>query len=730
MENSAGIGMSGVDWDAPLFGFQYEYLTSNFIYYLNNHPNPASAEEFESAIQETVSNWASGMFTTIHGQSFPSLIENGFKWSDNPLRDPSGFYQMLLRKLSELDPSLLDPFTDFLTKVVNSFDPNGIQSPMGVGPQRLVSPNDWLDYTIQFENDPAKATAPAQVVRISEQLDSNLDWKTFSFGSMGFGTQQLDASGNATAYKTRLDLRTTIGLYVDVSAKFDPGTGRAVWEFTSVDPSTGEASNDPYAGFLPPDLDGIQGSGWVTYSISPKATIATGTRLNATAQIIFDSNDPIDTPTAFNTVDADAPTSAVSQLPPQSPGDFTVQWLGQDNVGGAGLDTYDVYVSDNGAPAALWLSNVSETQDVYPGVQDHSYGFYSIAHDAVGNLEPPPLAPDAFSTVVDGIAPHVVAAEFEGSTPVIVQGRYLTIQFSENVQASLTLADIKVHNATTGLDIVPAGMSYHAASNTAIVTFGSPLTDGNYALTIDGSKVADAAGNLLDGDHDGNAGGDFVFSFFSLLGDVNRDRTVDDQDLSLVTAALGTAGVRPQDGDANGDGYVNFADLVAVAQHYGNSNTTLLDGDFNGDGKVDFTDLVVVAQHYGRGGRTDLNGDGIVNQADLDIINANFGHTLPAAGVPIAASPVASVAAPIPLPVTTSMPISSAAIISKPVSKRLNHPLQKVLTSSQPAFSKAPSARTNAKSISKSLAGTFSTMPIKEVKQRVIRPRLIEELAK
>lgn len=50
-----------------------------------------------------------------------------------------------------------------------------------------MSPNDELDYTIRFENDP-NATAPAQVVIVSHVLDSDLDIRTFRLGSFGFGS--------------------------------------------------------------------------------------------------------------------------------------------------------------------------------------------------------------------------------------------------------------------------------------------------------------------------------------------------------------------------------------------------------------------------------------------------------------------------------------------------------------------------------------------------------------
>jgi hypothetical protein len=64
-------------------------------------------------------------------------------------------------------------------------------------------------------------------------------------------------------------------------------------------------------------------------------------------------------------------------------------------------------------------------------------------------------------------------------------------------------------------------------SNTA----GGSLTDGNYTLEIDGSKVTDASGAMYNG------GATETFSFYRFFGDSNGDRKVDDADLAAFRAA-------------------------------------------------------------------------------------------------------------------------------------------------------------------------------------------------
>ena len=63
------------------------------------------------------------------------------------------------------------------TDVPASHDPNDILGPEGFGEEKWIDAEEPLDYTIRFENDPELASAPAQVVRITQQLDEDLDFR-------------------------------------------------------------------------------------------------------------------------------------------------------------------------------------------------------------------------------------------------------------------------------------------------------------------------------------------------------------------------------------------------------------------------------------------------------------------------------------------------------------------------------------------------------------------------
>ena len=74
-------------------------------------------------------------------------------------------------------------------------------------------------------------------------------------------------------------------------------------------------------------------------------------------------------------------------------------WSGQDNPGGSGLAYFDVYVSDNGGPFVPWVTQTTDTSDIFFGTLGHTYAFYSVATDNANNHEARHTTPDAQTTV-------------------------------------------------------------------------------------------------------------------------------------------------------------------------------------------------------------------------------------------------------------------------------------------------------------------------------------------
>jgi N-acetylglucosamine-6-sulfatase len=112
----------------------------------------------------------------------------------------------------------------------------------------------------------------------------------------------------------------------------------------------------------------------------------------------------------------------------------------------------------------------------------------------------------------------------------------------------------------------------------AVLTFsgtdiiGGSLVDGSYTLTVRGDHVRDEVGRELDGDRDGNGGGDRVDGFHRLFGDSDGDQDVDRLDRNLFRSAFkktaGAAGYLWYF-DFDGDGDVDVRDKWQFNRRFG-----------------------------------------------------------------------------------------------------------------------------------------------------------------
>jgi len=151
--------------------------------------------------------------------------------------------------------------------------------------------------------------------------------------------------------------------------------------------------------------------------------------------------------------DSVPPTSQVAALPAQSFDEFPVMWSGQDNPGGSGLAYFDVYVSDNGGPFAPWVTQTTDTSDIYFGTLGHTYAFYSVATDNANNHEAPPTTPQAQTTVSLTNTP---ASLDPIPDQVIHQGDTLRVLATAHDPDGDTLTFSLVGPAPAGVQIDPA----------------------------------------------------------------------------------------------------------------------------------------------------------------------------------------------------------------------------------------------------------------------------------
>ncbi len=488
------------------------------------------------------------------------------------------------------------PDDTFKPTFIASLDPNDIIGPAGFGDDNFVPADVDLPYMIRFENV-AEATAAAQRVVITHQLDADLDYRTFRVDDFGWGDLRVELPGDAPFYQGRITLSDNDALAVDVTIVVNIATGLVTWTMQTVDAITGDIPLDPFAGFLPPNDEEHRGEGFVTYTIRPRSDAPTGARIDAEATIVFDDNEPIDTPAIFNTLDAVAPTSAVDPLPAViHTADDTVAveltWSGGDDDHGSALASFDVYVSVDGGAFTRLLERTTLTSTTYDGQVGHTYAFYSIARDNAGNTEAPPETPDAIVTIEPiAAAPTVVDASVQNG---MTQRSYVdTLRFvfdsamnlgdlitSGAIVDAVTLTHLGVDATTdpaTPVSLAADQFHYDAATRTLTWSLDSfagtaaSLSDGLYAITLHADLIASAAGEL-DGNADATPGDDFVFHFHVLAGDVTGDMVIDAADQALVDSQLGKRDTDPDwnpEADTDRSGTITTRDRATVARALG-----------------------------------------------------------------------------------------------------------------------------------------------------------------
>jgi len=228
--------------------------------------------------------------------------------------------------------------------------------------------------------------------------------------------------------------------------------------------------------------------------------------------------------------------------------------------------TDGLYVAGDGTLVvnALWQTADAWSNVTIGGLQENAqYSIQALARNQDGFETS--LGPAATAWTLRETVPPIVTS-FDAANPLGV----LAIEFSEPV--AIALKDVSLVNATgTPVDLTTAQLVYTPSTNTATIDLQAILTGGDYTVTLDGDSVQDLASNLLDGDANGAAGGDFVRTFrvdptpgdMDLDGDVDFD-DIDDFVLGLNDAAQyeATYGVPPAlAGDTNADGDLDFDDI-------------------------------------------------------------------------------------------------------------------------------------------------------------------------
>lgn len=304
---------------------------------------------------------------------------------------------------TEIDRENCIRITTYKPCIRRPVDPNDILGPDGFGEERWVSSLTPLSYRIRFENS-ADAGAAARMVDVTQVLDSDLWLPTFSLKGFGFRGYHFEIPGSPAFYSTLIDLTAELGVLVEFTAGINPASREAFWRLVAIDPATGQPPLNPDLGLLSPNDEEGNGEGYLDYSIGAMPTVTSGSRVDALARIVFDTEEPIDTPPIFNTLDALAPTSSVIVGPAPETTEFTVSWSGQDDADGSGVASYTILVAVDGGNYTVWLDETTATEAVYFGNPGSTYAFVSLAADNANNLEAFPEQADWTVTLPGGSA--------------------------------------------------------------------------------------------------------------------------------------------------------------------------------------------------------------------------------------------------------------------------------------------------------------------------------------
>jgi len=305
-------------------------------------------------------------------------------------------------------PSLTEQYlAQVAVTAVGSMDPNDIIGPAGVGIENWITGEGMLLYTIRFENLDS-ATAPAHEIAVGQLLDPSLDPQTLEFVAFGLGDEAYPIPAGRSTWTQRLDLRSTRGVYADVTLECDPASGLVSCYWAAVDPQTLALPDDPFAGILPPNTAPPLGEGWIAYRVRARSGLPTGTRIDAQARIVFDLNDPIDTPVVFNTIDNTPPETAIGSVAPSSATTVRVPWASVAQPGeGSLLERVTLYASLNDGPFEPVATGGPEDSELqFAGSAFNRYRLLLVGVDAAGNVEvgePSGLLPETqcFDAVAD-----------------------------------------------------------------------------------------------------------------------------------------------------------------------------------------------------------------------------------------------------------------------------------------------------------------------------------------
>eukprot|EP00767_Chilomastix_cuspidata_P002530 gnl/Chilomastix_cuspidata/2654.p1 GENE.gnl/Chilomastix_cuspidata/2654~~gnl/Chilomastix_cuspidata/2654.p1 ORF type:complete len:4021 (+),score=539.07 gnl/Chilomastix_cuspidata/2654:191-12064(+) len=184
-------------------------------------------------------------------------------------------------------------------------DPNDIIGPEGTGPERaFYVPSDrhaTLTYKVRFENSQeAGAIGPVHFMKVAVHVPPELDPGSLFFAEIGIG-ETVEPVGKHTSMTNDFTVRgyNNETVLIDSSGVYNAQTGDIEIYFVARNPRTRDTLWNAFEGFLSP-YDAAQSGGYVKFSLSSARGIQNETTIALSADITFDTEEPISTPVWTN----------------------------------------------------------------------------------------------------------------------------------------------------------------------------------------------------------------------------------------------------------------------------------------------------------------------------------------------------------------------------------------------------------------------------------------------
>ncbi len=204
-------------------------------------------------------------------------------------------------------------------------------------------------------------------------------------------------------------------------------------------------------------------------------------------------------------MDTTPPTSTVNPLPATTTStSFSVSVTGSDPTGSdggppSGVASFAIYDSEDGGPFALLATlTPADPETTFTGADGRTYGFYSIATDNAGNVQPTPAAAQATTEIVGAAVETGTSVQSSENPSKLGDTVTFTATVTPDQGSATPTGSVQfVIDGNAAGNPIPLDAGGVATYTTSSLSVGSHTVAADY-LNTDGSFI-DSSGSLAGG---------------------------------------------------------------------------------------------------------------------------------------------------------------------------------------------------------------------------------------